>query len=124
MLLAILERTKEIGMMRAQGMTDAELVLTYMIEAGMVGFFGALLGVILGCLINIPMVKYGIDFSQMMGSMNGNIGYRVNGVFRSAWNIPVVAGCGIIAVVLSSVTAFLPTRRALKMPITESLRFE
>ncbi|GHV78261.1 ABC transporter permease [Spirochaetia bacterium] len=124
MLLAILERTKEIGMMRAQGMTDGQLVFTYMIEAGMVGIFGAALGVIIGCLINIPMVKYGIDFSQMMGSMNGNMGYRVNGVFRSAWNVPVIIGTGIIAVLLSSVTAFFPTRRALKMPITESLRFE
>ncbi|GHV43354.1 ABC transporter permease [Spirochaetia bacterium] len=124
MLLAILERTKEIGMMRAQGMTDGQLVFTYMLEAGMVGFFGAALGVIIGCLINIPMVKYGIDFSQMMGSLNGNMGYRVNGVFRSAWNVPVIICTGIIAVLLSSLTAFLPTRRTLKMPITESLRFE
>ncbi|GHT79160.1 hypothetical protein FACS1894130_07150 [Spirochaetia bacterium] len=124
MLLAILERTKEIGMMRAQGMTDGQLVFTYMLEAGMVGFFGSVLGVIIGCLINIPMVKYGIDYSQMMEAMGGNMGYRVNGIFRSAWNVPVIIGTGIIAVLLSSVTAFFPTRRALEMPITESLRFE
>ncbi|GHT85784.1 ABC transporter permease [Spirochaetia bacterium] len=124
MLLAILERTKEIGMMRAQGMSDGQLVFTYMLEAGMVGFFGAALGVIIGCLINIPMVKYGIDYSQALEAMGGNMGYRVNGIFRSAWNVPVIIGTGIIAVLLSSVTAFFPTRRALKMPITESLRFE
>ncbi|GHT74434.1 ABC transporter permease [Spirochaetia bacterium] len=124
MLLAILERTKEIGMMRAQGMTDRQLVFTYMLEAGMVGFFGSVLGVIIGCLINIPMVKYGIDYSQALEAMGGNMGYRVNGIFRSAWNIPVIIGTGIIAVLLSSVTAFFPTRRALEMPITESLRFE
>ncbi|GMO13400.1 MAG: ABC transporter permease [Treponemataceae bacterium] len=124
MLLAILERTKEIGMMRAQGMTDGQLVFTYMLEAGMVGFFGALFGVILGCLINIPMIKYGVDYSAEMNAMSGNMGYRVNGVFRSAWNVPVIIGTGIVATVLSSVTAFFPTRRALKMPITESLRFE
>jgi ABC-type lipoprotein release transport system permease subunit len=124
MLLAILERTKEIGMMRAQGMTDGQLILIYMIEAGMVGLFGALFGVIIGCLINIPMVKYGIDYSQAMNAMGGNMGYRVNGNFRSAWNIPVIIGSGLLAVLLSSVTAFFPTRHALEMPITESLRFE
>jgi ABC-type lipoprotein release transport system permease subunit len=90
----------------------------------MVGFFGAIFGVIIGCLINIPMVKYGIDYSEQMNAMGGNMGYRINGVFRSAWNVPVIIGTGIIAVLLSSVTAFFPTHRALKMPITESLRFE
>jgi ABC-type lipoprotein release transport system permease subunit len=124
MLLAILERTKEIGMMRAQGMTDGQLVLTYMLEAGMVGFFGAVCGVIIGCLVNIPMVMHGIDYSEMVQAMGGDLGYRVNGVYRSAWNVPVIIATGIIAVVLSSVTAFFPTRRALEMPITESLRFE
>jgi ABC-type lipoprotein release transport system permease subunit len=124
MLLAILERTKETGMMRAMGMTDGQLIMTYMIEAGMVGFFGSVFGIILGCLINIPMVKYGIDFTAMTETMGGDIGYRVTGIFRSAWNIPVIFGSGIIATVLAACMAFFPTRRALKMGITESLRFE
>jgi ABC-type lipoprotein release transport system permease subunit len=95
-----------------------------MIEAGMVGFFGAVFGVIIGCLINIPMVKYGLDFTQMTENMGGNIGYRVTGVFRSAWNIPVIAGSGIAAVILAACMALFPTRKALEMPVTESLRFE
>jgi ABC-type lipoprotein release transport system permease subunit len=124
MLLAILERTRETGMMRALGMTDGQVIAVYMMEAGMVGGFGALIGVLLGCLINIPMVKYGVDFSGMMESFGGDIGYRVAGVFRSAWNLPVIVGSGIIATVLSACMAFFPIRRALKTPVTESLRFE
>jgi ABC-type lipoprotein release transport system permease subunit len=124
MLLAILERTRETGMMRAMGMTDSQLIGAYMMEAGMVGFFGSLIGVVLGCLVNIPMVKYGLDFSAMTEAAGGDIGYRVSGVFRSAWHIPVIIGSGIAATILASCMAFFPTRRALKMPITESLRFE
>jgi ABC-type lipoprotein release transport system permease subunit len=124
MLLAILERTRETGMMRAMGMTNGQLIGVYMMEAGMVGFFGALIGIVLGCLVNIPMVKYGLDFSAMTESMGGDIGYRVTGIFRSAWNIPVIIGSGIAATLLASCMAFFPTRRALNMPITESLRFE
>jgi ABC-type lipoprotein release transport system permease subunit len=124
MLLAVLERTRETGMMRAMGMTSGQLITVYMMEAGMVGFFGSLIGIALGCLINIPMVNYGIDFSGMTESMGGDIGYRVAGVFRSAWNIPAIIGSGIAATILASCMAFLPTRQALKMPITESLRFE
>jgi ABC-type lipoprotein release transport system permease subunit len=124
MLLAILERTREIGMMRALGMSDGQLLFTYIVEAGMVGFFGSVFGILLGCLINIPMVKYGVDFTAVTESMGGDIGYRVTGVFRSAWNVPVIIGSGIAATILAGCMAFFPTRRALKMPITESLRFE
>ena len=124
MLLAILERTKEIGMMRAQGMTDGDLALTYMLEAGMAGFFGALAGVLIGCLCTIPMVKYGLDFSEMATQMSGNIGYRTTGIFRSTWNVPVIIGSAIAATLVSAGAAFFPIRRALKMSITDSLRFE
>jgi ABC-type lipoprotein release transport system permease subunit len=105
-------------------MTDGELIATYMLEAGMVGFFGSLIGTIVACAINVPMVKYGIDYSAALEAMGGDMGYRVNGLFRSAWNVPVIVGTGVAAMVISAVTAYFPTKRALKMPITDSLRFE
>ncbi|WP_461246218.1 ABC transporter permease [Treponema sp. R6D11] len=123
-LLAILERTKEIGMMRAMGMTDSQMILTYMLEAGFLGLIGSVLGIILGCIINYPMVKTGIDFSAMADTLSGGIGFRTTAIFRSMWNIPVIIGSGIVATLLSSLVAYFPTRRALKSPITESLRFE
>jgi hypothetical protein len=124
-LLAILERTKETGMMRAMGMTDRQMILVYMLEAGFLGFIGSVLGIILGCIINYPMVKYGVDFSAIVDFMGGSgVGFRTTSSFRSIWNVPVIIGSGIIATIISSCMAFFPTRRALKMPITESLRFE
>jgi putative ABC transport system permease protein len=124
-LLAILERTKETGMMRAMGMTDRQMILVYMLEAGFLGFIGSVLGIILGCFINYPMVKYGIDFSAFADIMGGEgIGFRSTSSFRSMWNVPVIIGSGIITTIIASCMAFFPTRRALKMPITDSLRFE
>jgi len=123
-LLAIIERTKEIGMMRAMGMTDGQMVMTYMLEAGFLGLMGSVLGIIVGCIINYPIVKYGIDFTAMGDLMPDGIGFRTTAVFRSSWNVAVIFGSGIIATLLSSLVAILPTRRAVKKPITESLRFE
>jgi ABC-type lipoprotein release transport system permease subunit len=123
-LMAILERTKETGMMRAMGMTDKQMIIVYMLEAGFLGFIGSVLGMILGCIINYPMVKYGIDFSGMADTLSGGIGFRTTGLFRSVWNVPVIIGSGIVATLLASCMAFFPTRKAVKMPITESLRFE
>ncbi|MDR1836365.1 MAG: FtsX-like permease family protein [Treponema sp.] len=123
-LLAILERTREIGMMRAMGMTDRQMVITYMMETGFLGFFGSILGIILGCIVNYPVVKYGFDFSSMSDVLSNGIGFRTTGSFRSVWNVPVIIGSGIVATLLSSLMAFFPTHRTVKKPITESLRFE
>jgi len=123
MLLAILERTREIGMMRALGMTDGEVVITFMIEAFFIGLLGAAAGFVSGVLINIPMVKYGLDFSAMADAMGGDYGYRVTGVFRSAWNWPVIAAAPAAAAFLAALMACIPVRRAVKPQVTESLRF-
>ena len=111
-------------MMRALGMTDKQMIITYMLEAGFLGFIGSILGIILGCLINYPMVKYGIDFSAMADTLSGGIGFRTTGIFRSVWNVPLIIGTGIVATLIASFMAFFPTRKAVKMPITDSLRFE
>jgi ABC-type antimicrobial peptide transport system permease subunit len=124
MLLAILERGKEIGMMRAMGMTDGQLVITYILEAGFLGFIGSALGIVAGCMIIYPLVKNGVDFSAMIEQMDGNIGYRIAGNARAAWRPTVIIGTGIVAVLLSAFMAWMPTRRATKLAITDSLRFE
>jgi ABC-type lipoprotein release transport system permease subunit len=124
-LLAIMERTKETGMMRALGMTDGQMKLVYMLEAGFIGFFGSILGIIAGCAINYPMVLYGVDFSAMSEIMGeAGLGFRVVNEYRSTWNIGVIIGSGIVATILSFLVAYFPTRKALKLSITDSLRFE
>jgi ABC-type lipoprotein release transport system permease subunit len=95
-----------------------------MLEAGFLGFIGSISGIILGCIINYPMVKYGFDFSAMAETMSQGIGFRVTSNFRSMWNIQVIIGSGVTATLLASFMAFFPTRRAVRKPITESLRFE
>ncbi len=124
MLMAILERTKETGMLRALGMTDGQVLLAYVMEAACIGALGSIVGIVAGCLMNIPMVKYGIDYSAMSKELGGDFGYRITAFFRSAWNPPAIALTGVFATALSAAAAILPTRRALKMPVTDSLRFE
>ncbi|MCL2042944.1 MAG: FtsX-like permease family protein [Treponema sp.] len=123
-LMAIMERTKETGMMRAMGMTDKQMIMTYMLEAGFIGFIGSVLGIILSIIVNAPVVDPGIDFTAMADIMEGGIGFRTTGVFRSVWNIPLIIGTGIAATLIASCMAFFPTRKAVKMAITDSLRFE
>jgi len=122
MLIAVYERVREIGMMRALGMQNASVRLAFLLEAGGIGLLGGIFGLAVGAAATFWIVNWGIDYSSIMGDMD--IGYRVQGVFRGAWN----PGAMILAVVLGTVmsvgVALIPTARALKMRITDCLRHE
>ncbi|MBN2545449.1 MAG: ABC transporter permease [Spirochaetes bacterium] len=125
MLLAVFERTKEIGMMRALGLKDKQIVRLFMIEAGLIGFISSLFGVLTGIIINYFMVKYGIDWTAMLEQANmENIGYRIAGEFKSAWNWSTIIFSGIGATIVASISAYFPAKRAVKMSIVDTLRNE
>jgi putative ABC transport system permease protein len=124
-LMAVLERTREIGMLRALGMGDGAIVRLFSIETGLIGFLGALIGIVLFLPLNYWMVNHGIDYTRMMEDSGiTNLGYRVTGVFKSAWNFPTMAWSILGATLLSSVTALFPSIRAVRMAITDAFRME
>ncbi len=122
MLMAVYERVREIGMMRAMGMKDGAIRVAFLFEAGGIGLIGTLAGIVIGLLLNWYMVNYGIDFSGLVGQMD--IGYRVTGVFRSAWHPQAFVGGFFIGIVATMVFSLIPSSRALKMQITDCLRYE
>ncbi len=124
-LMAVLERTREIGMLRALGMTDGALVKLFSIETGLIGLIGATIGLVLFLPLNSWMVSHGIDYSPWMEEAGmENLGYRVAGIYKSAWNFTSMGLSVVVATLLSSVTALVPTLRAVRMTITDALRSE
>jgi ABC-type lipoprotein release transport system permease subunit len=122
MLMAVYERVREIGMMRAMGMKDGAIRTTFLFEAGGIGLIGAVIGVGLGVIVNWLMVTYGIDVSGLYGRMD--VGYRVTGVFRSAWHPEAIVGGFVFGVIAAMIFSIIPSSRALKMEITDCLRYE
>ncbi|MCG8570620.1 MAG: FtsX-like permease family protein [Spirochaetes bacterium] len=124
-LMATFERTKELGMLRALGMKDGEILKAFLYEAFLIGLFGTLMGLIIGTIINYFMVNYGIDYTFMMEQMNiDDFGYRVTGVFRSAWSIKSYVTALIFGMLIPVLAAIMPSLKVIKKPITDALRFE
>lgn len=122
MLMAVYERIRELGMMRALGMKDSHIRLTFLFEAGGIGFIGSVLGMLLGVILCFWIVTWGIDFSAMTRNMD--IGYRITGIMRGAWHPQAFVRAFFFGTILSAAVAFFPTRRALKMTITGCLRYQ
>lgn len=122
MLMAMYERTRELGMMRAMGMSDNNIRLAFLIEAGGIGFIGAVFGIVLGLLANLYMVNVGIDFGWMMRDLD--MGYRIQSVFRGAWSMSSFIEAFVAGIGLSMIVAWIPISRALKMDIPSCLRHQ
>ena len=122
MLMAVYERMRELGMMRAMGMSSWQIRLTFLFEAAGIGLIGSTVGVLFGVLINWPLVYWGIDYSTMLRDLE--VGYRIASIMRSMWNIPTIITGFFAGILISMGVALIPIRRAVKMQITDCLRNE
>ena len=118
--MAIFERIREIGMMRAQGMKDRQIQISFLLESAGIGLIGSLGGVILGVILNFWIIQWGIDCSTLIGDMD--IGYRTTGVMYGAWNFDTIITAFFLGIIIAVVVALIPTRNAIRMKITDALR--
>ena len=104
-ILSALERTREIGMMKALGMREWEIVSVFMVEATGIGIFGGLVGCLLGAAGVGYIVKYGYDLSYIGGDMSA-YGVPIMDKIYGVWNFSsfvFVFFFGIIVALLSSI---------------------
>lgn len=121
LLMSLLERVPETGIMRAMGCTHREMMNLYLVESLLLGLLGSLIGLILGALGNIPLVLKGIDYTAIMRDM-GNIGYRFTGVIPGVWAASSYIVAFISGVSIALLVSFVSIIKALRMEIVDSVR--
>ena len=119
-LLGAMERVREIGMMKAMGMTTREIVLLFMLEATGIGVLGSITGCLIGIAGNAYLVSHGINILESYKGLD--IGYPIAGVIRGAWNWPMVAEAFLLGIVVSWVASYIPARRVAAQDPIVSLR--
>jgi ABC-type antimicrobial peptide transport system permease subunit len=115
MIMAILERTREIGVMRAVGAKRSTISLLFTFESSILGLMGGLVGIFLGyvlTLIGNPLIN---------NQLKGNGIKSANILSLPPWLIiSVVVGTTIIG----TLAGLYPARKAAKLDPVESLRRE
>ncbi len=120
MLMAVLEREREIGMMRAIGMRDGEIRLMFALEAAAIGLLGAAAGLLLGARLVWYLVNHGIDYGTLLEGVE--MDFRFADVLYGVWSVRTMFTAAVGAAMLAAVVALLPVRAILRREITESLR--
>lgn len=122
MLMSVLERTREFGVMLAIGMSPARLFRQVMAESMLLG----LLGLVTGIVLTIPWFYYlrevGIDFSDAIGGDYTVSGVLVDPIIHIRL-FPLSAALILLAVfALTVLAALYPAWRAGRVPPVETLR--
>ena len=120
MLMTILERTREMGMLRAQGMYDRELRTSLMMEAAAIGLIGGILGLVLSLPFNAFLVNTGFDLSWMIEKVGVDLPF--SGRLRGAWHARTMLMSVAVGAFLSFAVSVIPARRAMKLSVVEALR--
>ncbi len=119
MLMAVLERVREIGMLMAIGMNKTRIFTMIMLETVLLMLTGSVTGLILSyALVNITG-KYGIDLSKFASGLSG-FGFSsiVYPVLENGTYIKII----IMVVIAGIISSIIPARRALKLNPSEAIR--
>ena len=111
MYTSVLERTREIGVMKAVGAKNKDIFTLFFIESGLLGFVGALIGVILGFSIS-----KGIEYIAIH-QLNTNL-------LQAAAPPYLIIGCLAFGFVIGAVSGTLPAMQASKINVVDALRYE
>ena len=111
MYTAVLERTKEIGIMKAVGATNQAIRTIFLIESGLLGLMGGLVGTVLGLLISFATA----------GIAGQALGTNLVQAYVSWW---LVIGALGFSFVVGALAGYLPARQAANMKPVDSLRYE
>jgi putative ABC transport system permease protein len=115
LVMAILERRREIGIMKAIGASDADVRGLFFAEAGAMGLVGGAAGVTLGWVIG-RLINFGMNIYLQ----------RQNFPAAQIWSVPVWLVLGAIAfsIVVSLLAGLYPASRAARLDPVQALRYE
>lgn len=114
MFTSVLERTKDIGVMKAVGAKNRHILAIFLIESGLIGLFGGLVGTVFGLGLS-AVVCWALN---TFASMPGGVSFP----FVASPVLIVVTLLG--AFVIGAASGLWPARRGARMPVVDALRYE
>jgi putative ABC transport system permease protein len=105
LVLTVFERTRELGMLRAVGMTRRQVRRMIRYESVITALIGAAIGIALGIVLAVLLIAR-VDFIVL------------------SWPVTSLIVFALVAVVAGLIAAILPARRASRLNVLEALQYE
>lgn len=113
--ISLLERLREIGLLKALGMTSPDVYKLFLAESLFISFIGAVIGIFLGSGIG-----------QLINTLLSVMAKRANADNVSIFLTPILFGIGVavFSLVVGFLTGWYPASRAVKTDALNALRYE
>ena len=110
MYTSVLERTREIGIMKAVGARNSDIMFIFLIESGLLGLVGGILGVAIGLGISKSV--------QVLAAATGTT------MIKASFNPFLILGALAFSFIIGSISGLMPARRAAMLKPVNALRYE
>ena len=122
MIMAVYERTREIGVMKVIGASISDVRKLFLLEAALIGFFGGLFGVVLSLIGSHLLNTFDLN---LMGT--GNMGWMFGAETETVTSLVTPWLCGAALAFSSFIglfSGYFPARRATKLSALAAIRTE
>lgn len=121
LLMAVYERTREIGILGALGLKPSQISILFVLEGILMGVVGLAVGVALGLLINGLLGQVGMDFSQF--SSISSYTALISGRVYSTWGVDKLLQRMLTVLIITTLAALYPAREAAQREPAEALHY-
>jgi len=110
MYTAVLERKRDIGIMKAIGAKNSDIMLIFMLESGLLGMTGGTVGILIGMGLSKTVEIIATGF--------------IGNLLKASFQWHIMAGALAFSFLVGMISGVLPARQASKLPPVEALRGE
>jgi len=118
MTMVVLERKREIGILKSMGLARSEILQLFLWEGVFLGLFGSLIGAVVGYGLNIFLHFHGVDFGASLGSL----GMPLDNVVHWTLDPSFAVGTVVLASAIAGIVSVIPALRAARMSATEAMK--
>jgi len=121
LLMAVYERTREIGVLGALGLRPRQVSLLFILEGTFIGLVGVALGVVLGLAFNGMLRAVGLDFTAMSGLTSYSA--LITDKIYPSWGIGKLLSRALTVAIIAALAAVIPAREASQRDPAEALHY-
>ena len=119
LLMAIYERTREIGLLGAMGLKPRQIATIFILEGTLIGVVGVVAGVIMGLVTNASLGQVGMDYSQFAGVADYMA--LISGRVYPTLGLSKIVARGSVVLIIAMLAALVPALIAARREPSQAL---
>jgi ABC-type lipoprotein release transport system permease subunit len=121
LLMAVFERTREIGLLGAMGLKPRQIATLFVLEGTMIGVVGVAAGVILGIAFNASFGQVGFDYSSYAGLADYMA--LISGRVYPSLGLGKIVERALTVLIITTLAAWIPAREASHREPAQALHY-